>query len=93
MPRIGTRPLKGTSMRFAFALLALPLLASPAFAQANGSPNFQGGAAFNSMTAADAARLNQAVRNDPQARQAVDQVQKSLNDAGHRSGQLLEKTR
>ncbi|HEX8167491.1 MAG TPA: hypothetical protein VF601_17125 [Beijerinckiaceae bacterium] len=81
-------------MRFAFALLAFSLLASPAFAQAgNGSPNFQGGAAFNSMTAADAARLNQAVKNDPQARQAVDQVQKTLNDAGHRSGQLLEKTR
>jgi hypothetical protein len=81
-------------MRFAFALLLLPLLAAPAFAQAsNGAPNFQGGAAFNSMTAADAARINQAVNNDPQARQAVDQVQKSLNDAGHRSGQLLEKTR
>jgi hypothetical protein len=84
-------------MRFAFALLALPLLAAPALAQSNGfgngSSNFQGGATFNSMTAADAARINQAVRNDPQARQAVDQVQKSLNDAGHRSGQLLEKTR
>ena len=84
-------------MRFAFALLALPLLAAPALAQSNGfgngSSGFQGGAAFNSMTAADASRLNQAVRNDPQARQAVDQVQKSLNDAGHRSGQLLDKTR
>ena len=88
-------------MRFAFAILALPLLAAPALAQSNGfgngfgngSSGFQGGAAFNSMTAADASRLNQAVRNDPQARQAVDQIQKSLNDAGHRSGQLLEKTR
>ena len=83
-------------MRFAFAFLALPLLAAPAFAQSNGfggSPNFQGGSAFNNMTASDAARLNQAVSNDPQARQALDQVQKGLNDAGHRSGQLLEKTR
>jgi hypothetical protein len=81
-------------MRFAFALLALPLLAAPALAQSgNGSFNFQSGAAFNNLSAGDAARLNQAVQNDAQARQALDQVQKTLNDAGHRSGQLLEKTR
>jgi hypothetical protein len=45
------------------------------------------------MRAQDAARLNEAVRNDPQARQALDQAERKLNEAGHRSGQLLEKTR
>jgi len=78
-------------MRFAFALFLLPLLAVPAPAQDRNT--FQGGAAFNSMSAQDAARLNQAVRNDPQAREALDQAERKLNDAGHRSGQLLEKTR
>ena len=78
-------------MRFAFALLLLPLLASPAPAQDRNA--FQGGAAFSNMSAKDAARLNEAVRNDPQARQALDQAERKLNDAGHRSGQLLEKTR
>ena len=81
-------------MRFAFALLALPLLTAPALAQSgNGSFNFQNGAAFNNLSAGDAARLNEAVRSDPQARQTLDQVQKTLTDGGHRSGQLLEKTR
>jgi hypothetical protein len=42
---------------------------------------------------AGAAQFNEAVKSDPQARQALDKVEKSLNDAGHRSGQLLEKTR
>ena len=78
-------------MRFAFALLLLPLLASPAPAQDRNA--FQGGAAFSNMSAQDAARLNEAVRNDPQARQALDQAERKLIDAGHRSGQLLEKTR
>ena len=77
-------------MRFAFALLLLPLLASPAPAQDRNA--FQG-AAFSNMSAQDAARLNEAVRNDPQARQALDQAERKLNEAGHRSGQLLEKTR
>jgi hypothetical protein len=80
-------------MRFAFALLLLPLLVSPAPAQAQDRNAFQGGAAFSNMSAQDAARLNEAVRNDPQARQALDQAERKLNDAGHRSGQLLEKTR
>jgi hypothetical protein len=48
---------------------------------------------FNGMSAADAARVNQAVKNDPQARQALGEVEKGLKEAGHRSGQLLEKTR
>jgi hypothetical protein len=39
------------------------------------------------------AHLNQAVQSDPKAREALDKVEKSLTDAGHRSGQLLEKTR
>jgi hypothetical protein len=78
-------------MRFAFAFLLLPILAVPAPAQDRNA--FQGGAAFNNMSAQDAARLNQAVRNDPQARQALDQAERKLNEAGHHSGQLLEKTR
>jgi hypothetical protein len=77
-------------MRFSVALVLLPLVASSAAAQDRNPVN---ASSFNSMSAADAARMNQAVRNEPQARQALDQVEKKLNDAGHRSGQLLEKTR
>ena len=76
-------------MRLAVALLVLPLLAGAAGAQDRGV----NASSLNTLSAADAGRLNQAVQSDPQARQALDRVQKSLNDAGHRSGQLLEKTR
>ena len=77
-------------MRFIVALAALPLIASAAMAQdRNGVP----ASSFNSMSAADAARMNHAVQNNQPARQALDQVEKRLNDAGHRSGKLLEKTR
>jgi hypothetical protein len=77
------------SMRLAVALLMLPLLAGAAGAQ-DRSVN---ASSLSNLSAADAARLNQAAQSDPQARQALDKVEKSLNDAGHRSGQLLEKTR
>jgi hypothetical protein len=77
-------------MRLAIALLVLPLLAGAAGAQDRNAVN---ASSFNNLSAADAARFNQAVQSDPQARQTLDKVEKSLNDAGHRSGQLLEKTR
>jgi hypothetical protein len=77
-------------MRLAIALLALPLFAGAAMAQDRNPVN---ASSFNNMSATDAARLNHAVRNDTQARQALDQVEKKLNESGHRSGQLLEKTR
>jgi hypothetical protein len=77
-------------MRFIVALAALPLIASAAMAQdRNGVP----ASSFNAMSASDAARMNHAAQNNQQARQALDQVEKRLNDAGHRSGKLLEKTR
>jgi hypothetical protein len=76
-------------MRLAVALLLLPLLAGAAVAQDRNV----NASSFNSLSAADAARVNHAVQSDPQAREALDKVEKSRNDAGHRSGQLLEKTR
>ena len=76
-------------MRLAIALLALPLLAGASGAQ-DRSVN---ATSFNNLSAADAGRLNQAVQSDPKAREALDKVEKSLTDAGHRSGQILEKTR
>jgi hypothetical protein len=78
-------------MRLTFAALALVLAAPAALAQSNNP--FQNGAAFNNMSAADAARLNHAVQNDTRARQALDQVEQKLKDSGHSSGALLEKTR
>jgi hypothetical protein len=77
-------------MRCAVAFIALTLLASAALAQDRNGVN---ASTFNSLSAADAARMNYAVQNDPKARQALDQVEKRLNEGGHRSGQLLEKTR
>jgi hypothetical protein len=75
-------------MRCAVAFIALTLLASAALAQDRNGVN---ASTFNSLSAADAARMNYAVQNDPKA--ALDQVEKRLNEGGHRSGQLLEKTR
>lgn len=77
-------------MRLAYAVLAVAALAAPALAQ---DRNGLQGSSFGAMTAQEAARLNHAVRNDPQARQALDQVEKKLSESGHRSGHLLEKTR
>ena len=74
-------------MRFAIALAAT-LLAGAATAQDRSTVN---ASSFNNLSAAGAAQFNEAVKSDPQARQY--KVAKSLNDAGHRSGQLLEKTR
>jgi len=76
-------------MRFAI-VLAATLLAGAATAQDRSTVN---ASSFNNLSAAGAAQFNEAVKSDPQARQALDKVEKSLNDAGHRSGQLLEKTR
>lgn len=75
-------------MRMSVAFAALTLLAAPALAQ--GQPT---ASTFDTMKPADAARLNQAVANDPQARQALDQVQNELNRSGHKAGKMLETTR
>ncbi|HYF54495.1 MAG TPA: hypothetical protein VEA41_09575 [Salinarimonas sp.] len=73
-------------MRAALAFLAF-LVAGPALAQAPDARSLEG------MRPQDAARLNQAVQNDPQARQALDRVEKTLTQGGHKAGQMLEKTR
>lgn len=70
------------------AAAVLASLAAPALAQDRPTP--QG---FNRAEAADAARLNQAVQNDPQARQALDKVESHLKQHGHKAGTMLEKTR
>ena len=79
-------------MRMTITVLTLMSLALPAAAQTAGSGQSPG-SQFQNMQASDAARLNQAVRNDPGARAALDQVEKRLSESGHKSGQLLEKTR
>jgi hypothetical protein len=76
-------------MRLAIALLVLPLLAGAAAAQDRNV----NASSFNNLSPSDAARLNQAAQSDPQARQALDKVEKNLSDGGHRSGELLAKTR
>jgi hypothetical protein len=79
-------------MRLLACALAFTLIALPAAAQTR--PSAQNpGAYFQNMSPADAARLNQAAQNDPHARQALDQVEKKLSEAGHPSGKMLEKTR
>jgi hypothetical protein len=77
-------------MRLAVACLALAALAVPAAAQDRNQMN---ASSFNNMSAQDAARLNHAAQNDPKARQGLDQIEKGLKDSGHRSGQMLERTR
>ena len=78
-------------MRLLLAALAIPLLASAAPAQDR--PSFKGPAAFDAMRPVDAARLNRAAESDPRTRQALDEVEKRLNEGGHRAGAMLEKTR
>ena len=77
-------------MRLAVACLALAALAVPAAAQDRNQIN---ASSFNNMSARDAARLNHAAQNDPKARQGLDQIENGLKDSGHRSGQMLERTR
>jgi hypothetical protein len=78
-------------MRTTLIALALTLLALPAAAQTN--PGQNPAAPFQTMQAADAARLNQAAQSDPRARAALDEVEKRLNEAGHPAGKMLEATR
>ena len=79
-------------MRFAFTALAVMLLSAPVAAQ-TGSPGHNPASQFQTMQAADAARLNQAAQGDQRARGALDQAEKRLNEANHPTGQMLEKTR
>jgi hypothetical protein len=79
-------------MRPILAFASLVLAVAPAAAQT--SPFGQNPAqAFQSMKPEDAARLNHAVQSDPQARQALDQIQNHLSQGGHPAGTMLEKTR
>ncbi len=77
-------------MRIALAALALAATISAAAAQGNSMPN---GSGFSNLQPSQAAQLNQAVQNNAQGRQALDQAEKKLNEAGHPSGKMLEKTR
>jgi hypothetical protein len=79
-------------MRPILVLAALVLAAGPAAAQTSpfGKDPAQ---TFQSMKPEDAARLNHAVQADPQARQALDQIQNHLSQGGHPAGMMLEKTR
>jgi hypothetical protein len=79
-------------MPFRLSALALMLLAVPAVAQTSNSG--QNPASYmQNMQAADAARLNQAAQSDPRTRDALDQVEKRLNEANHPAGRMLEQTR
>jgi Skp family chaperone for outer membrane proteins len=75
-------------MRVSLAMLAL--LASTAGALAQDRSPAQ---TFDNLRPVDAARMNQAVQGNPQARQALDKVEGALNQHGHKAGQMLEKTR
>jgi hypothetical protein len=79
-------------MRMTLPALALMSLALPAAAQ-TGPSGQNPPAPFQTLQAADAARLNQAAQSDARAREALDRVEKRLNEAGHPAGQMLEKTR
>jgi len=78
-------------MRMTLIALAQMSLALPAAAQTSNGQNQA--SQFQNMQASDAARLNQAAQSDSRARAALDEAQKQLNEAGHRSGQMLEQTR
>ena len=79
-------------MRSILTALALMLLSWPATAQTS-YPGQNAASQFQAMQASDAARLNQAAQSDTRARDALDRVEKRLNEAGHPAGQMLEKTR
>lgn len=79
-------------MRVTLLAIAAVLAAAPALAQT--SPFGQNPAqTLNNLKPEDAARLNYAVQNNQEARQALDQVEKKLNEHRHPAGQMLEKTR
>jgi hypothetical protein len=78
-------------MRTTLLAFTLTSLAVPAAAQT--SPGQNPPTSFQTMQAADAARMNQAAQSDPRARAALDQVEKRLNEAGHPAGRMLETTR
>ena len=79
-------------MRFAFTALAVMLLSAPVAAQ-TAAPSRNPASQFQTMQAADAARLNQAAQGDQRARGALDQAEKRLTEANHPTGRMLEKTR
>ena len=79
-------------MRTALFALALMSLALPAAAQTSNSGQ-NAASYFQNMQASDAARLNQAAQSDSRARSTLDDVEKRLNESGHRAGQMLEQTR
>jgi hypothetical protein len=82
---------KGDGPMRALLTFAVLFLAQSASAQTSGTERPT--SPFQNMQASDAARLNHAAQTDTRVRGALDQAERTLKEANHPSGTLLEKTR